>query len=73
MLVDEVELLLLVGLPLEQLPKDSQAEGPMGERRQAGFFQGVTGVAVGEAHQPLQNADPFNPAVFEHRFSMHCC
>ena len=68
MLVDEVELLLLIGLPLEQLPKDSQAEAPMGERRQAGFFQGVAGVAVGEADQALQHANPFNPAVFEHRF-----
>ena len=68
MLVDKVELLLPIGLPLEQLAEDSQAEGPMGERRFAGFFQGVAGVTIREAHEALQHANPVNPAVFEHCF-----
>jgi len=67
MLVDEVEL-LLVGLALEQLPKDSQAESSMRVGRFAGRFQGVAGVAIGEAHEALEHANPFNPAVFQHRF-----
>ena len=62
MLAHEVELLLLVGVTLEQSPQGAQVIAARGGGYFTGPFDGRARMAPGQAEQALQHAHPFNAA-----------